>query len=252
MYLRAGIIVKAFPILLATLLTLSSYFLVLMATHNDGRALYSAIFSSTSITVTVGMYAGYYADWLSISMALLCFCFMFRFIELGKQWYLIAASIFFILTNASHTWTWSLMSAGLSLYLLYHVVVDVLIKGQRLQKRKLSGIALILASSLTYDILRRFFVGIGPTGAEIGYMTATSGIKIINLFLLGKNLSYMLDVLVGGLTSNALYFGAAAIGIVALWQCVSEQAALRPSDTSLGDRWNPRGRKGHERERAKA
>lgn len=212
--LTPEIIVKGFPLILSLLLTISSYFVIVRITYNQRLALYSALLSGTSTVTIVGMYAGYYANWLAISMALLALGSAFGYVNTGEPSYLLGACAFLALAELSHVWTWTFFCAALFALLLYYMLFEGLLRRRVIDTDRALSLSLPVATSLVFDLLKRHFSGVGTIGAEVGLRTASSGMRILNVFLFDKNLSYMLEIFVGGLTSNALYLALAALAVL--------------------------------------
>jgi hypothetical protein len=212
--LAPELVVKGFPLLLSLLLAISSYFAVVRITYDQRLAAYSALLSGTSIVTVVGMYAGYYANWLATSMALLALGFAFGYADLGEPSYLLGACAFLILAELSHVWTWYFFCAVLFALLLHQMLFEGLLRRKVLDVNKALSLSLPVATSLLFDLFKRNFLGVGTTGAEVGLGTASSGLRVLNIFLFERNLSCMLEVFVGGLTSNALYFALAMLAVL--------------------------------------
>lgn len=212
--LAPELVVKGFPLLLSLLLAISSYFAVVRMTYDQRLAAYSALLSGTSIVTVVGMYAGYYANWLATSMALLALGFAFGYADLGEPSYLLGACAFLILAELSHVWTWYFFCAVLFALLLHQMLFEGLLRRKVLDVDKALSLSLPVATSLLFDLFKRNFLGVGTTGAEVGLGTASSGLRVLNIFLFERNLSYMLEVFAGGLTSNALYFALAMLAVL--------------------------------------
>src|SRR6266702_7176923 len=107
-----GLIIEYLPIVLAPLLSLSSYVFVRYGHGSANFAALAALFTPLSFYVTVGMQGGYYANMLGLIEAYLFLTFLLLFSKspsTGRYGAMFALSIALFLT---HPWTWILIATA--------------------------------------------------------------------------------------------------------------------------------------------
>jgi hypothetical protein len=112
-------IVQAAPILLTALSALSAYWLAKVGSGDSRAASLAALLSIFSVQLTVGMYAGIYANWLAFSITMLYLGSVLR-ASRSKRW-LIPSAALACLAFAAHSWTGALTAAILAFYLLFNL-----------------------------------------------------------------------------------------------------------------------------------
>jgi len=94
------------PAALAALLVIVSYLLILGVTRNWLAAGFSSMLAAASFHVTVGLYAGIFANFLAMSFVLLVFYFLSTPLTKFRAILMILASYAVLL---AHVWTWGIM-----------------------------------------------------------------------------------------------------------------------------------------------
>ncbi len=105
-------IIEYLPMTLAPLLSLSSYIFVRFGQGSPGLAGLTALFTSLSFYTTVGLWGGYYANWLALTevyLFLACLLLFSRSPSALKYAAMFALSVALFLT---HPWTWVLIVAS--------------------------------------------------------------------------------------------------------------------------------------------
>jgi len=88
------------------------------------------------------------------------------------------------------------------------------------------------------DLVKSLAFGSG-TGFAFGYSAASQWSGIVNLFLMGGNLSYALKILLGGVLSNYLFLVFAAIGGFQLVHRTDKVGRFCLSSLILASIWLP-------------
>lgn len=203
------------PVLLAPFLVLVVYLLSRELTSNDHVSLLAAFLTSVSFQTTIGLYAGFYANWLALGFGYLSFMYLVKFLKendaraqnrnmTGRR-NLAGFSILLLLTLFSHVYTWNIMVIVMGIFL---------------------GLLLLLIRFNKFIINRRnvlicLLVVFISVGVDIGraWLTDSSGgiekdIKITN-DLVGleqfgarwDNLKYTITSFVAGQFSNCIILG---------------------------------------------
>ena len=163
-----------------------------------------------SIYTLVGIYAGYHANLLALNLAYVGQSLFIEILEEKSVRRATIVAILLIVVALSHTWTWQMSIAVMAVYLVLSVI-----KHKVNFKRGTLVFLQVTAPSVLVDLARSIAVKSLP-GVSIGYRTLSSSLSFDNLMLLGQNLSFALNILVGGYTANWLLYTLAVIGALAL------------------------------------
>jgi len=103
----------AMPAVLSIVLLTAAFLLV-----RSGKSLFHAatamVVSVLSFTVTVGLYAGFYANWLAFAVVLLFYGLLLESVKGGRnKWLLVPAALSSIAVIYIHLWTWILLIVGI-------------------------------------------------------------------------------------------------------------------------------------------
>jgi hypothetical protein len=193
-----------------SLLVLSTYCSLKIATGSEILSASSAYLTAFSIATVVGLYAGYLASWMSASFLILMASFLSKAVEDKRYSALVPATILSALALYSHPWSWFIFALASVLLLPLNALLSRA-GVQRRYDRRQAGIvfAFALANALM-DASKELLLG--STGGAASDYGMAQGLRVCNLFLYGKNLNYMLGVFVGGFTSNWLVFLLSVVG----------------------------------------
>ncbi len=100
--------VEALPAILGPLLAMSTFVLVREGSGSEPVAAIASIFSALSFTATVGMWAGFYANWLALSLAYLFLAVFLSFLRESSRSKFIAMTLLSVSLLLAHPWTWLL------------------------------------------------------------------------------------------------------------------------------------------------
>jgi hypothetical protein len=142
-----NLIIEYLPMVLAPLLSLSSYIFVRFGQGSASLAGLTALFTSTSFYVTVGMRGGYYANMLAI---IIVFLFLTCLLLFSKSPSALMYGVMFALSVAlflTHPWTWVLVITA-SLVFALSVWKDT---GHSIHLRSIIG---IIISGVVLDVLK--------------------------------------------------------------------------------------------------
>ncbi len=108
------------PAALAALLVIVSYLFILGVTRNWLAAGFSGMLAAASFQVTVGLYAGIFANLLAVSFVLLVFYFLSTPLTKFRVILLILASYAVLL---AHVWTWGIMMGAVGVSAIFNVLL---------------------------------------------------------------------------------------------------------------------------------
>ena len=194
-------ILEHVTMILGPLLVLVTFYLTREMTSNDKQALLASFLTSISFQVTVGIYAGFYANWFALIIGYLSFLFLVRSLKYSSSnQNLTIFSVLIIVLLFTHVHTWSVLVAVMSVLLI------VMIKVKQYSKRRTALLLIILLSSVIFDVVRTSMTG-SMTGIEkdIEFAKAT-GTGIEQFALRWSNLTRSVYSFLGGQFSNFIIF----------------------------------------------
>ena len=100
-------VIEHFPLILGPGLVLALYFLTLELTRNEKIALIAAFLGAVSFHTLVGIYAGFYANWLALIVGYISIVFLFRYLRSGRPSDIVIFSILLIGVLFLHVYTWT-------------------------------------------------------------------------------------------------------------------------------------------------
>jgi hypothetical protein len=129
------------------------YFLTRELTSNDATSLFASFLTAVSFHTVVGVYAGFYANWLALIFGYLSFVFIFRFLKRAKKLDLILYFFVTILMLFSHTYTWTIFSVVTGIFLLTMLCFNYF------HRRTIVLLLIALSCSLIVDVARIAITG---------------------------------------------------------------------------------------------
>jgi hypothetical protein len=199
------LIIEYLPMLLAPLLSLSSYIFVRFGQGSPRLAGLTALFTPLSLYVTVGMWGGYYANMLAmieVYLLLACLLIFSKSPSARKYGAMFALSVALFLT---HPWTWVLVVTACLLFGLSTWKET----GRDVHLKSMIG---IIAAGIALDILKSSVFATQTVGADLGTKLPTGGQLTSFWMSLVEGLLYTH----GGLLGNWLILGLGAWSVFAL------------------------------------
>jgi len=195
-------IIECLPMFLAPMLSLSTYIFVRYGQGSAGLAGLSALFTPISFYLTVGLWGGYYANWLALIVVYLymtCLLTFSRSPSIVKQIavYSLSAALFL-----AHPWTWVLVVTvslifATSLYRETGTIVHVK-----------SAIGIII-TGVVLDLVKSWAFGTRAVGVDVAGTFQAAGLtQMVNFW---PNLVDALLYTHGGLLANWIILG---VGVV--------------------------------------
>jgi hypothetical protein len=198
---------EALPAILGPVLALSTFIFVREGYKNEKFAGVASLFSVLSFNTTVGMWAGFYANWLALSETYL---FLTVFLEFSRT---ASASRFTMLTLLSvailltHPWTWAIVLAVTTLF-----VLTALREERNVMLAK--ALVVLLAFNIFLDFAKSQIFG----GRIVSQDSAAilSGAGLLSSSGLWQNVITTLFVFYDGLLGNAILLGLPLITMLVL------------------------------------
>jgi hypothetical protein len=199
-------VIEYSPTLFAPLLALVTFFLARELTGNDKISIVASLLSAISFQTLIGIYSGFYANWLALILGYLAFGFLIRCLKRPSKIGLVVLWLLMIGLLFAHTYTWTVMIA------VAFVFVFVLHALNYYPRKHLLLLYIVLSSSIAVDVLKSSWTG-STTGLEADVSIG---------FGHGRGISQFHDRLVTLAETVQTYYGGAyaniaILGLVLYW-----------------------------------
>src|SRR5205807_4473783 len=199
------LIIEYLPMVLAPLLSLSSYIFIRFGHGSPRLAGLTSLFTSTSFYITAGMWGGYYANMLGMTEAYLfltCLLLFSKTPSTPRYGAMFSLSIALFLT---HPWTWVLIATA-SLVFALSVWRET---GHSVHLKSTIG---IITSGIVLDLLKSSVFATRTVAADLATKTPTVG----QAASFWTNLVGALLYTHGGILGNWLILGLGLLSVFAL------------------------------------
>ena len=194
---RPDLTVEFSPLILAPLLSLSTYVFVNVGTGDRGTAAIAALVSAFSFDETVGVWAGYLANWIAMILAYFFFACFLTLDSSRRKALLVPLFLLSLALLLTHPWTWALVMVAT---LVFAVTAP---RAQRIFS-SLSTVALV-AVGIGVDLVKNQIAGGTTLASDLGTKGPVFGIS--QLLTFWPNVWGASTVLYDGLLGNALLLG---------------------------------------------
>ena len=201
--------VKFYPLLLAPLLVISSFLFVLLGFGDKRTAGLVAMMTTFSFQFTVGMWAGYYSNWLALAESYLFLGIILRFSYSGSKVTFLGIVFSSLSLLFTHPWTWDLM---ILLAAIFMVERSLRTHDLRLMKT----IILVAIISLAVDILRSFVLST-VAGSGSGLEFAVSSAGFAQSLMLWPDVVATFVQYYNGLLADAVILGLSLMTVWRTW-----------------------------------
>ena len=185
------------PIILSPILTLVIYFLTREITNNIKISLLVTFFSTLSYQVLIGIYAGFYANWLGLIFGNLSLIYLLRYLKSYKK---INFALFVILITTLvfvHVYTWSIYIITILIFSLISLKLKIV------PKRPILLILLTIGLTISIDVVKDVMIG-SSGGVQEDIKLTNEFVGVNNLFILLKNIYESILISHGGIFGNGL------------------------------------------------
>jgi hypothetical protein len=198
---HGDVAVKFYPLFLAPLLVVSSFLFVYLG-HGDKRvASLVGLMTAFSFQFTVGMWAGYYANWLALAESYLLLGFLLRLTSRGSKGSFVGLVLLSLALLFTHPWTWDLM-----ILLSFIFMIERSLRSHDFRQIKLT--ILFVAINVAVDSIKSFTLG-GYSGGRAGLDTVTSALGFSQLLTFWPDVVAVFFQHYDGLMADALVLGLA-------------------------------------------
>ena len=205
-------VVEHFPIILGPGIVFAFYFLTLELTRNEKIALIAAFLGAVSLHTLVGIYAGFYANWLALIIGYISIAFLFRYLRSGRISDIVVFSTLLIGVLFSHVYTWTVLAAVTGTFLVAMLLVAIW-ENKRKKKKTTSNISNLFTKrriiwllvailvSLVVDVTKVFLIG-SSGGVAQDIELAQTNLGIEQFSMRERILQVTMHDSLGGVLSN--------------------------------------------------
>lgn len=207
-------LIEALPLVLAPALSIVTFFLAKELTSNEKIGVIASFIAAVSFQTLIGIYAGFYANWIAIIFGYLAIILLLRILRKPTDLKLILFSILIFLLLFSHVYTWTITLLAIGIFL----AVSWFKHNQ--ERRTILILFAIIFSSVAVDIARVVFTGSsGGIEGNIEIAQAMTGPE--QFARRWNNLEYTVTTFVGGIFSNFII-----LGLAVYWSFESRNAGV--------------------------
>ena len=205
---------KVAPVILAPLLTVSTYILVFEGTGDSFTAGVSALLASVSPEVVAGINAGFIANWLAIGVAFLFFAALLHALRTKRPAYLLLSYAIFVGLLFIHPWTWAVTLIVLVVYLSLSLLESAWARDLRSRRLEAAILFSLLLAGFAADVLRSALpMGSGFAAA---YATLVPELQLSNIPMVVSHLSSTFVMFLLGGLADPVWFVLGAVGLVSI------------------------------------
>jgi hypothetical protein len=219
------------PIFLATFYTVTVYMLTTELTRSALASGVAALFASSSFHTTVGMFSAIYANWLAMSLALLCTCFVIKAIKGESKSRALTGSFAIILAYATalcHIWTWAIL---MLVYVLTFVLLVPIHEGDGTTKWHVKTYAIIILLSVLpmlviVPAMPGLSQGFGSAASEYSVLGIVASVSTARLSYFLSSVTFTLREYAGAILAYGWVFVLAILGGILLAKNKPKAATL--------------------------
>lgn len=194
-------IAKFSPVVLGPLLSLSSYVFVKSGSGDMRMAAVAALAASFSFNITVGIWAGYLANWLAIVISYFFLAGFLVFARSKRKAAFVVVTLLSLAMFLTHPWTWAVILAG--------TLVFAFTRERRRREFLTGSVFAWISVGIVVDILKSQATGGTTLAADLGTKAPVFGVP--ELLMFWPNLWGALTVFYNGLLGNAFLLGLSAL-----------------------------------------
>jgi hypothetical protein len=197
------------PVILAPSLSIVVFLLARQITQNDLLSLICSFLTAISPQILIGIYAGFYANWLALIFAYLSSMFMFGFLRTSNLKYIVLFSLTLVTVIFTHTYTYTIIILVLSIFLLSSLYL------KSFSKRVILVVLAAIIFTIFIDLSRSAILG-SSSGVTLNLGVAEKTEAGLSQFeSRWSNLVRTVQVHVGGIFGNSVFImGLALAGII--------------------------------------
>jgi len=204
---QGDVSVKFYPLFLAPLLVVSSFLFVFLGLGDKRVAGLVSLLTAFSFQLTVGMWAGYYANWLALAESYLLLGILVRFSNSKSRQSLVGLVLLSLALLFTHPWTWDLV-----ILLAFVFIAEQSFRVHDFKLMKM--VLLVVGINLATDSIRSFALG-AYGGGSAGLDVATSSVGSSHFLALWPDAVALFVQNYDGIMADALILGLA---LMVIWR----------------------------------
>ena len=201
---------RVYPIFLGPLLAISAFVFVARGQGDERKAAFASLMTSLSFQITIGLWAGFYANWLALAEAYFLLSAILNFSKSNSRSSLFVALLLSLAILFTHPWTWDFMIVLCALFLFRQSLANRDVRIARLA-------IVFLTVNVLIDIVRFYALNASGTGIA-GLDTITKGVDLSQVVLFWPNVVVTLVQYYAQLMAESVVLGLA---MIAIWRLVS-------------------------------
>jgi hypothetical protein len=184
------------PILLGPGLVIVMFFLIRELTSSDNTAFLGSFLTAISFHPLIGIYAGFYANWLALIVGYLSFLYLFKFLKKPTRQNMAIYSALLVLVLFVHVYTWTIVAIVTGVFLAI-----ILKTNHHYHRRNVLLLLLVLLSSVVIDVARANMTG-SFGGVVQDFTIGAAGLGLDKFTIRWDTLLGVTHVYLGGIFSN--------------------------------------------------
>lgn len=188
------------PLVLAPLLILSFYFLTMEFTSNHFTSILSSFLAAISFQVMIGVYGGFYANWLALIFVNFAILFLIRSIRIPSRKNIIILSILLVVVLLSHEPTWPIITMVIIMFLTILLVFSSSLK------KSIYFLFLAIIPSFCIELFKTVFMQNSGLLKNVSF-ASTQGLGFHDLSTIWNNLVASTQTYLAGQFNNSIIYG---------------------------------------------
>ena len=175
------------PIVLAPILVIVIYFLAREITSRDDVSLIASFLTVSSYSVLVGIYAGFYSNWVALIIGYVSIIFLLRYLKYSKKRNMLLFGSLFVALLFAHAHTWTVFMLVVSVFLV------LMMKFSNFNRKKILILLTAVIVVVVFDLVKIYTIG-SPGGIDQDFQVANVAAGLNQFAVRWSNLVYTIQV----------------------------------------------------------
>lgn len=186
------------PVILAPLLVISIYLLSKEMSRSLLVALLSSFLTTISFQVLIGVYAGFYANWIALILGYVSILFALRFLNTESKKHMIGFSISMLALLLCHSYTWTIFTVFLIIFLL-------VLRWKKIYcSKSIRALLIIVVCIISFDLVKSFLLDSFSALTRNIAIAESYGLGLLQFSERWTTLVRTVEVFLGGIFSNPI------------------------------------------------
>ncbi len=189
------------PIVLAPILVVVIYFLAREITSRDDVSLIASFLTGSSYSVLIGIYAGFYSNWVALIIGYVSIIFLLRYLKYSKKRNALFFGSLLVAVLFSHAATWTVLALLISMFLV------LIMKFGNFNRKNVLILLTAVIVLVVFDLVKIYTIG-SPGGIYEDFQVANVTNTGLGQFAVRwSNLVYTIQVYYASQFSNVILLG---------------------------------------------